>query len=69
MDTKQCVRAGSQQQFNQRAPVTNTSGYKGVSLFKKTNKWTAYIHVKGKKKHLGYFNSKEDAIKARKTAE
>ena len=32
-----------------------SSKYKGVSLYKKTGKWTAQIHINGRKKHLGYF--------------
>lgn len=42
----------------------NTSGYRGVSWHKKLNKWYSYINIKGKKKHLGMFENKEDAAKA-----
>ena len=56
------------QQYNQRLSVKNTSGHKGVTLYK-NGKWTAQIYIKGKKKHLGYFNKKEDAIKARQLAD
>lgn len=55
------------QQYNQRLSVKNTSGHKGVSQYK-NGKWTAQIYVKRKKKHLGYFENKEDAIKAREKA-
>ena len=41
---------------------TNTSGYKGVSCEK--GKYRASITVNGKKKHLGYFNNKDDANEA-----
>jgi len=58
----------SQQQFNQRTPITNTSGFKGVSLYKANGRWTAQIYIKGKKKHLGYFGTIEEAIKARRKA-
>lgn len=47
----------------------NTSGYKGVFWSKYHNKWQAYIHLHGKRKHLGYFDDIEDAIKARIEAE
>ena len=47
----------------------NTSGHKGVALFKESNKWMAYISVNGKRIHLGLFNLLEDAVKARKDAE
>ena len=47
----------------------NTSGITGVSLYKQTNKWRAYIEYNQKYIHLGLFNTKEEAIKARKEAE
>lgn len=40
----------------------NTSGFKGVSI--KRDRWLAQIQVNGKKKHLGYFSSKEAAVTA-----
>lgn len=59
----------SDQQYNQRVPVTNTSGHKGVSLFKATGKWSAYMHVNKRRKHLGYYDTMEEAVKAREKAE
>ena len=41
----------------------------GTSFNKSSNKWTARISVNGKRKFLGYFLTKEEAIAARKTAE
>ena len=43
------------QSRNQRIPKNNTSGYKGVSLVKKTNKYKSYINVDKKQIHLGHF--------------
>lgn len=40
---------------------TNTSGYKGVSWSKWNQKWTATMMYDGKKCHIGYFTTKEDA--------
>jgi AP2 domain len=34
---------------------------KGVSFYKRTGKWRAYIRIDGKLKHLGYFNTEEEA--------
>ena len=48
---------------------TNTSGITGVSLKKSTQKWVAYIMYMGTQYHLGYFISKDDAIRARLKAE
>ena len=42
---------------NQRIPKNNTSGYKGVCLVKKTNKYMSYICVNRKIIHLGYFQT------------
>ncbi len=42
----------------------NTSGYKGVSYHKKSQKWQAAIQVDGRKKHLGVFATAEDAGRA-----
>lgn len=40
-----------------------TSRYKGVGWYKSLNKWRARIKVNGKHKHLGYFESEDDAGK------
>ena len=48
----------------------NTSGHKGVTFNKSADRWQAKIgNGQGKYKHLGYFKTMEDAIKARKSAE
>ena len=48
----------------------NTSGCKGVTFNKSANKWQAKIGISnGKVKHLGYFETIDDAIAARKSAE
>lgn len=47
----------------------NTSGVKGVSFYPRRDKWIADICVNNKKMRLGYFDKKEDAIKARINAE
>lgn len=53
---------------NTKLPRDNTSGVIGVSWSKISQKWRAYISVEGKQHHLGLFDSKEDAISARKDA-
>lgn len=47
----------------------NTSGVVGVYMHKPTQKWIASICHQGKSIHLGYFEDKEAAILARKSAE
>lgn len=59
----------SQNSMNTKTPKTNTSGYKGVCFDKSRNKYEAYIKINGKKKHLGRYENKEDANKARMEAE
>ena len=41
-----------------------TSNYKGVSLYKRTNKWISKININGKLIHLGYFNCELSAALA-----
>ena len=50
-------------------PSNNTSGVLGVCYDNTRHKWKAEIKVDGKKLHLGRFDAKEDAIKARIEAE
>ena len=54
----------SQNQFNKGPTALNTSGFKGVSFYKGRKKWWARINIQGKKKHLGYFNTPEEAFAA-----
>ncbi len=47
--------------FNRKTYRTNTSGYKGVTWSKDKEKWQPQIQVRGKRKHLGYFDDPLDA--------
>jgi len=47
----------------------NTSDVAGVSYYKTYDKWMAYININKKRKTLGYFADKADAIQARLDAE
>ena len=42
---------------NQRIQKNNTSGYKGVYYYKRSNKYKAQIYIKSKKISLGYFQT------------
>ena len=59
----------SQQNINQSRQSNNTSGFIGVYFNKSNNNWQAAIGVNKKWIYLGYFNNKENAIKARLHAE
>ncbi len=54
---------------NLRKRPNNTSGTTGVHWYKQRGKWRSMIMSEGRKIHLGYFCSKEDAIAARKAAD
>ena len=54
---------------NSSVAKNNTSGITGVTWNKRDSIWQARIGVDCKSKSLGYFNNKEDAIKARLNAE
>ena len=53
----------AQNAMNRGVSISNTSGYKGVGWDKVNTKWKAYIRVNTKLLHLGYFNSKNDAVR------
>ena len=53
---------------NQRVRKNNTSGALGVTWFKRDKKWRAAIQVLSKNIHLGYFDTIEEAISMRLTA-
>jgi hypothetical protein len=54
---------------NQKTRADNTSGVPGVVWSKRKNKWFVRIHSGGKQICLGYFESFEDAVAARKAGE
>lgn len=47
----------------------NTSGVRGVTFDKASQKWKAQIVFKGRNYYLGRYINKEDSIRARKMAE
>ena len=59
----------TEQVVNRRTPKNNKTGYKGVHFDKKTNKYKATIQINKVKKHLGYFDNLQDAVKARQAYE
>jgi len=64
LDDNLRVCTNSQNNQNKELQSNNTSGYKGVCWEKNRNKWFAYITIYGKQKHLGYYDTKEDAARA-----
>ena len=58
-----------QNSMNCKRSKNNTSGVTGIWFDKSRNKWSAELMLNRKKKYLGRFANKEDAIKARKEAE
>ena len=65
-DPSNCRWASNQIQHRNTTKLmgTNTSGYRGVSFHKRTNKWHARIMVNSKGISLGYYHDKIDAAKA-----
>jgi hypothetical protein len=49
---------------NSKIPINNTSGFKGVSFFKKNNTYMSSIRFNDKKIYLGLFIDPIDAAKA-----
>ena len=48
---------------------SNTSGVNGVYWYPRYGRWMASIHIDGRRKNLGYFDKKQDAIAARAAAD
>lgn len=59
----------TQNQYNTKRKSSNASGRNGVSLYKVTGEWEAYIYYKYKKVRLGFFNTFGEAVAAREKAE
>jgi len=53
----------TQNQYNCPARINNTSGFKGVWLDKRTNKWRSQIRANGKTIYVGTGTTKEDAAR------
>ena len=58
------VASAKQNQGNSKMPCHNTSGLKGVTWSKKSNKWAAQINKGGNKIWLGVYDDKHDAHRA-----
>ena len=58
----------AENKYNVSIPERNTSGIKGVSWDKKSQKWKAQIQVRRIYHHLGFFRSIEDAAEVVKAA-
>lgn len=56
--------SAQQNQHNVGLRRDNESGFKGVCFCRRTGKWSANIRTDGKNKHLGRFNTKEEAARA-----
>ena len=55
--------------LNDKIYSTNSSGVRGICWDNRSNKWRAYITLKGKFYNLGLYDDKEAAIRARENAE
>lgn len=58
------LATASQNLHNIGRSSANTSGYKGVSWDRRRKKWRARIKKDGKEKHLGLFDTPEEAFEA-----
>lgn len=58
----------SQNQYNKGVRSDSKTGVKGVYRHKRSGRWVAYIRVDGKSKHLGIFDTPEEAAEARDRA-
>ena len=47
--------------YNRGKNINNTTGFKGVTYHKPSNKYRAAININGNNKHLGYYETAEEA--------
>lgn len=59
---------GSENCRNTKVRIDNTSGSKGISFYRSTNRWIVYISINNKKIHIGYYLTLEEAKIARQEA-
>ena len=59
----------SQNAMNQKVRSDSTSGIKGVSYDKRRDMWYVYIDVNKKRKHLGRYETMQEAANVRAAAE
>lgn len=59
------IATKSQNGVNIGLKKNNRSGYTGVSLNSRNGRWEAYIKCNYKRKFIGYYDTLEDAVKAR----
>ncbi len=57
------LATASQNGINRKLQRNNTSGFRGVTWHRQ-NGWQAKLQIRGKTRHLGYFNDKQDAARA-----
>lgn len=58
------ICTNSENQHNRVRSINNTSGYKGVTWNKKTQKWLSRVHLNGICHVLGSFDDIKDAARA-----
>jgi len=64
---RSCTRSENSQ--NQGTRTNNTTGTRGVSFYRQTQKYHAEICVRGQRISLGYYNTLEDAAQIRRQGE
>ena len=72
LDNRKCnLRKVTSQQnsLNKSVYVNNSTGHKGVHKSQNKKKWIAVIGKDGRQYHLGTFNTFDEAVSARKSAE
>lgn len=62
------VLTHDEQMQNRRSFAGASSRFRGVSWFKESGKWMAYVSVKGKRTHLGLFTDEQEAAEVARAA-
>ena len=65
---RQNLRLGSRSENlygHQFRPSSRSSRFRNVAFHKATGRWECWVHISGKKVHLGFFRSEKKAAKVR----
>ena len=71
LDNRKCnlrICSNAENARSRKVRKDSSSGYRGITFYKQTKRWVAYIGINYKKINLGYYSTIEEAIEARKIA-
>lgn len=71
LDNRKCnlrICTNAENVRSRKVRKDSSSGHRGVTFYKQTNRWVAYIGINYKKINLGYYDTMDEAVEARAKA-